>query len=749
MTDAFEAIADRATHRLRADPELQLDVRRELLSHLRAAEAEHRAADPAAPDPAAAAAASLGEPDALADQLWQTHSARIRRRVWARRAAGMLLPGLLVAALVLAWSLLRSAAPALVLVGATRGLHQSSIAQQWLAYQTMWIAEAPLRALPADRRIFVPQKTGGAFGVTPQALLAQARAVLEAGPGDRALAFRAAQLAMHASGEATMRWNPSSSPAIIHDARAFVDRVEAADPDNAFFPMMRACSLLTAVVSDRGVNRKFTFPYVIWDVTGDLSQRPCIIRTLKDAAKLAELRRELREALSRPALNDYHVEYARRCMAAAPEATDLASLTLRADLQASLARDGTVASIAWALTNDLISYAVTEAAAGHADEALAWSADVNALAARVFAARPEDVYLSHPPHGGLIDNYVESVCGHTAVVLRLAGRTAEADKLLDWKIDRERALRLEPYEGQPLTPPREPSVIGQTVSGSLPAANMAFRPARTAELTLADRLAMIVLLLVLVTYALGVELLRPWATGRSVVLMPTRGEAVHLFLAAMTAAAVVIACRAVAVAYGGGLESFVWYFNSTHRNLGDTLILARGYAVGGGMALTLLFVVATACVRRRLAVLGVRVSAWRAFGTGGAVGGAVLLGWTLTLATAGMLAAVLPVAVPRGMLVWPQAAALLVLLAVLLWRAVRRRRAGGNTLSGPASLTRSVAARLLGVGLVAVLLATAASRWVERDAVARIVWPAAPGVNAADAWRTQVADEAGQLAAAR
>lgn len=156
----FEAYADRVTARLAVDPELRLDVRRELLTHLSAARREHEAAGDA--DPTAASAASLGEPDALADQLWQAHRRRIRQRTWTRRAMLLLPVAIVLVVLLLAWGGLRSVAP-IVTLGFDRYARSADSGPSTLVSPppsiqlTRHLTDAHLAGLPPERRLLLPR----------------------------------------------------------------------------------------------------------------------------------------------------------------------------------------------------------------------------------------------------------------------------------------------------------------------------------------------------------------------------------------------------------------------------------------------------------------------------------------------------------------------------------------------------------------------------------------------------------------
>ncbi|MEO1236074.1 MAG: permease prefix domain 1-containing protein [Planctomycetota bacterium] len=99
MSD-FRDLTERATARLRRDRELRLEVTRELESHLEASAAEFRAADYSEDDAHAAAVKAFGDPEDVAQQLWEANRFRLRLRAWGWWAARVSLLPACVAAVV-------------------------------------------------------------------------------------------------------------------------------------------------------------------------------------------------------------------------------------------------------------------------------------------------------------------------------------------------------------------------------------------------------------------------------------------------------------------------------------------------------------------------------------------------------------------------------------------------------------------------------------------------------------------------
>lgn len=81
---SFDDLLDHATHKLKLDPELHREVRRELAAHLEDAVSEYRAAGYDDEHACQEASKALGDADALADQLWQANRSRIHLRYWLK-----------------------------------------------------------------------------------------------------------------------------------------------------------------------------------------------------------------------------------------------------------------------------------------------------------------------------------------------------------------------------------------------------------------------------------------------------------------------------------------------------------------------------------------------------------------------------------------------------------------------------------------------------------------------------------------
>ena len=103
--NAWDALIHRLTEPLGVDPELRMDVARELRCHLEDSATEFRRAGQSAEEATASAAAALGDPDELTRQLWQANRRRLRLRGlarWAARATLMPAAAVVIVAMVVA-----------------------------------------------------------------------------------------------------------------------------------------------------------------------------------------------------------------------------------------------------------------------------------------------------------------------------------------------------------------------------------------------------------------------------------------------------------------------------------------------------------------------------------------------------------------------------------------------------------------------------------------------------------------------
>ncbi len=101
MMTRFGDYVERATERLRSDPFVHRDVRRELEAHLEDAAEEARAGGAAEDEAQEHALRAFGDADALAEQLYEANRKRMRLRWWGKWATRLVLvPATLALAVV-------------------------------------------------------------------------------------------------------------------------------------------------------------------------------------------------------------------------------------------------------------------------------------------------------------------------------------------------------------------------------------------------------------------------------------------------------------------------------------------------------------------------------------------------------------------------------------------------------------------------------------------------------------------------
>lgn len=239
----WDELVARLTNRLRIDPELQLEVAQELRDHLEDSAAEFRKAGQDEDEAADSAAKALGEPDKLADDLWQANRRRVRLRGvlrWAARAT--LVPGAVIIIVALAWGLGSGwrSRPAKIVMhfsgfpGCTEdcsSLHDRLISD--------W---GTLSELTDDQRLVL------LGDITRTTLLERQKAIAERWPENPI--YFANYVLTYLSHERTKKSLKNNDSETIAKVLAELDRGEKINPDNAFYNFTKAYILLEASSSD-------------------------------------------------------------------------------------------------------------------------------------------------------------------------------------------------------------------------------------------------------------------------------------------------------------------------------------------------------------------------------------------------------------------------------------------------------------------------------------------------------------------
>lgn len=310
MNNLLESLLDRITHPLRVDRQLQQEVRRELLAHLQDAITENRDAGMNEEEAQRQAIRALGDENLLSEQLWRANRRRIRLRTWARWGIGLVaLPAaaavalLALSSVLLSWSLL------------------SAFGNYWLPSWPSGVGAAERRSaqlvqkMPADDRLLFESQPGWAGGPTQQ-WKANAQAAAERWPDDPALRANRVLAELH------VRQNNKSSR--LDDLEPFLQLCDAgrrAEPDNGFYPLMKAGALLAD--SAESINVVGEDPeeiHVILDergrtARGELLHHDFARYRIHDAAEFREGLALLHEAAGKPRISDYAVVLGKRRIA--------------------------------------------------------------------------------------------------------------------------------------------------------------------------------------------------------------------------------------------------------------------------------------------------------------------------------------------------------------------------------------------------------------------------------------------------
>lgn len=243
--DRYADVLDAATRRLAADPELQLEVRQELRAHLDDAAAEYRAAGVSDAEAAAKATEALGDPHELAEQLWQANRRRILRRRIGRWALALIA---FPAAAAACWSLVTWVLTPIAIIVPLRSMMSTERDQFSLpplpASQELsdraW-NDLMARLSPEERAFFDPplNSTSSKEYINAEALAARY-------PDDPVMQANLATMSLMQQSEIFSDEGELLDRAKLDRMLAHFDRASALEPDNGYYPLLRACVLLHA-----------------------------------------------------------------------------------------------------------------------------------------------------------------------------------------------------------------------------------------------------------------------------------------------------------------------------------------------------------------------------------------------------------------------------------------------------------------------------------------------------------------------
>jgi hypothetical protein len=318
---AFDDLVGRLTSRLRVDPELQREVAHELRTHLEDTAGEFRAAGLGEPESLAAAAKAMGNETEVADQLWQANRHRMQVRRAVRWAAGAtLMPTAVAVSIGVAWSALLSIALVLPIIG---------FGSQWALSIAGWVREYNLAGLPAGSRLVFEASSTPPWKMPP---LDKAEALAGENPEDPVYWAYYTILCLTPpqpqTGEVPRPFGPAERDRLL----AALDHGEKIEPDNAFWPMLKASQLLSGSSSVIGgeTDPRRTLEYV--DSRGEKWTYDWEKPQISDAATFEEGLREYRQAAAKGYLDSHLADFSERRASLLPSASRLSDQLLRGDL---------------------------------------------------------------------------------------------------------------------------------------------------------------------------------------------------------------------------------------------------------------------------------------------------------------------------------------------------------------------------------------------------------------------------------
>lgn len=379
----FDELIGRATRRLSPDPELQLEVAHELRTHLEDSTAEYRAAGLNEDEAATKATESFGNPDQVAEKLLAANRSRMRIRRITRVAAGATFgSAAAIATIIVGWSAIVS----LLTAGWSAPVLRAS-RPPLVTYNRV------IDELPGEQQFLF--RGGQAPGPTGYDEAAVAKALAERWPADAVYAaiYAARSAQPYGIRYGVENW-PTWDPREVSEALAVIDRGARVEPDNGFYPLLRAALLLKA-----GCEVLDLLPDNSRSLTVNGPNGPevveCVYRLkLSNQSMIEQGLAALHEAAARPYIDNHADELLRRRLAALPQSTRLQDQIARL----VLLQNGTGLSGSECYDTAILagSFAVDRAAAGERKRAEEILNDEMALS-RMVAARartPSDLFVA-------------------------------------------------------------------------------------------------------------------------------------------------------------------------------------------------------------------------------------------------------------------------------------------------------------------------------------------------------------------
>ena len=492
----FDELVDRCTARFKRDRELRMELANELESHLTASAAEYEAADYSEDDALNAAEKAFGDPDAVAEGLWEANRFRLSLRAWGWWAARLTL---LPACVLATWLLV---IPGLSPPSGAAGLESAS----GLGTARSRSVEARMKSemTPSQQLIFYGDESA-------DNAVDRRRAVRDAYPDDARY-----QLELIATMLSDLPERPEGQPELYAARRAALvqelERGAAMDPDNGVYAIIRsalaldagallddapAAGVVVSVLDRKGTNGE--------RVDSEVSR----LKPDADPAVVAEGLRWLEVASGKPYVSMHVSDRVRDRLAQLPPARSMSEYVMRvgADINTLLPTLGRARDVA----RVAVAEGLRRAEAGDIDGAILLLDEVDGLSSRLAVSSDTVVSLlmawSIKSTGSVARVAVFRAVGDD----RQAAALAQSDALMrywadDWHgasepVAEERALQTS-------------GLLMSTIYPALPGYHVDTTPFRKAEYTLVDRGVLMLGLGVLIALSALSSLVGVWGVWR-------------------------------------------------------------------------------------------------------------------------------------------------------------------------------------------------------------------------------------------
>lgn len=484
----FDDLLNHATHPLRIDPELQQEIRHELLTHLEDSAAEYQSAGASEQEAAEQAIKSFGDADQLASQLLSANRRRIRFRQvakWTMRA--VLPPAAAVIAVSLAWEALLSVMAIQMMGYATRQSPPPWATHLWDHSQSQVLHQLS----SADRLIFESQGRNS---------LANARELVQRWPNNPIYqANYTAQASLLISPRLPLQsldLTPSDEK-LVHRVLAIMDQGEAVEPNNGYYNLMKAAVLFNASV------RRLTdsasspgFHYI--NYAGTRQQMTFSRLLILQPQWFADALTQFAQAAQKPIITSHTAGFAAKRIELLPKPRRLGDQWIHMLFANSVPL--TNLSQYQRVKEIVGDHVISLAEKGQVDAALALVANERAVAKRIAASAHWRAQLL------VMTNWLFEMRGEEAMIYKIAGRTRDFKEItqhLD-KTWRQRMRILRTTDSRQLVP-QAAGLDRMLIFDNANPAQLDLATGRKAEYAVADQAAVAVLVILLLLAGMTFE----------------------------------------------------------------------------------------------------------------------------------------------------------------------------------------------------------------------------------------------------